>query len=88
MRAFFVYDEKKDKDLLVIPDTDVLAEVDRSVMEIFIDVKPDFTAIRGSRLNQLSPEAFGRIVAARDDDGDVCIAEPGLWPGRMKFHLG
>ena len=88
MRAFFVYDEKKDKDLLVIPDIDVLAEVDRSVMELFIDVKPDFASIRGSRLNQLSPKAFGRIVATRDDDGDVCIAEPGLWSERMQFHLG
>lgn len=88
MRAFFVYDKKQDKDFLVIPDTDVLAVVDRSVTEIFIDVKPDFTSIKGSRLNQLSPEVFGRILATRDDDGDVCIAEPGLWPDRMRFHLG
>lgn len=88
MRAFLVYDVKKDKDLLVIPDTDVLAEVDRDIMAIFIDVKPDFAAIKGSRLKQLSPDAFGCIVATRDDDGDVCIADPALWPDRMRFHLG
>ena len=88
MRAYFVYDVKKDKDHLVIPDTNILTDVDRSIMAIFIDVKPDFSNIGGRRLNDLPPNAFGRIVATRDDDGDVCIADPDLWPQRMRAHLG
>ncbi|MEJ2040560.1 MAG: hypothetical protein P8X55_16770, partial [Desulfosarcinaceae bacterium] len=79
---------KKDKDYIVVPDTDALAAANRSNMAIFIDVKPDFTQIQGDPLNGMAPDAFGRLVATRDDDGDVCIADHQLWPERMRLHLG
>ena len=87
MRAYYIYDEKKDRDYIAIPETNVLADVDRSKISEFIAVRPDFNRFQGSSLNAMQPAAFGRIVATRDDDGDVCVAEAGLWRQRMQVHL-
>ena len=88
MRAYYVYDEKKDQDHIIIPDADVRTPANRLNMEEFIGVRPDFTRIVGQPLNDLAPTVFGRIVATRDDDGDVCVADSRLWQQRMRVHLG
>lgn len=88
MRAYFVYDEPKDMDRLVLPENDLLVSVDRKVMEEFIAVQPDFSQWPGKPISGLAPENFGRIVATRDEKGDVCIVEPTLWQQRMVHYLG
>lgn len=88
MIAYFVHDEKKQSDLLVVPETDALIPVNRSILEAFISVGPDFSKIAGRRLNGLQPESFGKIVATRKSDGDVCILLEPLWRQRMTVHLG
>jgi hypothetical protein len=88
MKAFFIHDTNKQLDLMAIPETDYVVPVDRVVMEAFIAVAPDFSRYTGQRLNGLPPETFGRIVATRETDGDVCIVEESLWGRRMAHHLG
>jgi len=87
MKAFFVYDVKQQKDIMVVPQKDIAITVDRSVMEEFIAVEPDFSKYAGDPLNETPPEALGVIVATRESDGDVCIVEEALWQQRMLFHL-
>lgn len=87
MKAFFVHDEKKQTDLMVVPETDNMVAVNQKVLEEFIAVEPDFTKYSGERLNDLPPETLGVVVATRKSDGDVCIVEEALWQQRMTFHL-
>jgi glutamate-1-semialdehyde aminotransferase len=88
MKAFFVHDANKEKDLLVLPEMDRSVDVDRDILEVFISVKPDVTTIGGTALNGLPVETFGRIIASRSPDGDVCIVDEGLWQQRMAAYLG
>lgn len=88
MKAFFVHDQKKQVDLMAVPETDNFVAVDREVMEEFIAVEPDFSKYSGDHLNNLPPEALGVIVATRRTDGDVCILEETLWQQKMAKHLG
>ena len=88
MKAFFVYDKKKQSDVLVVPETDCLIPVNRAVMETFIAVAPDFSGHAGQSLNGLPARAFGEIVATRQSDGDVCVVDKSLWQQRMAYHLG
>lgn len=88
MQAYYVYDEKKDADVMVIPEMGCMLDVNRHMMTNFISVKPDFSQWQGQDLNGLPPEAMGVVVATRNEDGDVCILEMSLWHERMAFHLG
>ena len=88
MRAFLVHDEKKEIDLIVVPEQEWLVDVNRDVMNDFISVNPDFTKWTGRALKGLTPESFGQIIATREEKGDVCIVEASLWHQRMAFHLG
>ena len=88
MKAFFVFDEKKDEDLVVIPEIDTMVAVSREIMEEFIAVTPDFSKCSGDRLNEMPPESLGVVVAMRKTDGDVCIVEEALWRQRMAAILG
>jgi hypothetical protein len=88
MKAFYIHDEKKRSDIIVVPEIDSMVPVNRAVMEMFIAVEPDFSGYAGKPLNGLPPETFGKIVATRETDGDVCIIETSLWRGRMACHLG
>ena len=42
MLAYYVHDQKKEKDAIVIPDMGCSVPVDRERMEAFISVNPDF----------------------------------------------
>lgn len=88
MQAYYVHDEKKDTDLMVIPETDCMAPVNRSLMEDFISVKPDFSQWQGQALRGIAPDALGRVVATRTEDGDVCIMDIPLWQEKMAAYLG
>ncbi len=87
MKAFMVHDSKKQLDFVIIPEKDILLGVDAKTMADFIAVQPGFAHWAGSSLNGLPPHAFGRLVATREENEDVCIVEPLLWQQRMLFHL-
>lgn len=88
MQVYYVYDAKKDDDFMVIPDKDCMVPVDRSLMEAFISVKPDFSQWQGQDLNGLPPDAMGTVVASRNEGGDVCVLDMPLWHQRMAAFLG
>ena len=88
MRAFLVHDEKKETDVMVLPEQKRLVFVNRQVMNDFISVQPDFSKWSGQDLKGLVPESFGQIIATREENGDVCVVETSLWHQRMAFHLG
>jgi hypothetical protein len=88
MLAYFVHDPRKSSDTIYLPDLGCFVPVDKTLMEKFISVKPDFAGWSGQACTFLTPEEFGTIVATRDDQGDVCIVQQELWRDRMFFHLG
>jgi hypothetical protein len=42
MLAYYVHDQKEEKDAIVIPDMGCSVSVERELMEAFISVNPDF----------------------------------------------
>jgi len=88
MIAYFVHDRKKAKDLIVLPDRGCSAEVTPQRMEAFISVDPVFASWSGDSCGEFAPEDFGTVVATRDDGGDVCVIDGGLWRQRMEHYLG
>ena len=88
MKAYYVHDNRKAMDHIVIPERDIIMAVNRSVMEEFIGVSPKFDQMTGSSLNGLEPKNFGTVIATRDDQGDVCIENAALWQERMQSQLG
>lgn len=88
MKAYFVHDDKKQQDLMILPEADRVCTVDRPIMADFIAVTPNFSQWTGEALNGLSPDTFGSVLATREDDGDVCVIDLPRWQQRMGFHLG
>jgi hypothetical protein len=88
MIAYFVHDPRKKQDTIYLPDLGCFIPVNKAAMERFIAVKPDFASWTGMRCAQVKPEEFGTVVATRDDQGDVCIAQEDLWRERMFANLG
>lgn len=88
MIAYFVYNAKEDRDIVVIPESGCTAAVDGNVMTHFISAKPDFTKVTGEACSAPVPEDFGKVVATREENGDVCIRDAALWQRRMAHHLG
>jgi hypothetical protein len=88
MIAYFVHDPRARVDTVYLPDRGCFIAVDKTVMERFIAVKPDFARWTGQACTALAPEEFGTVVATRDDQGDVCIQREELWRERMLHHLG
>lgn len=88
MIAYFVHDQQKMSDTVYLPDMGCFVPVDRAAMQRFISVKPDFAKWNGQVCTFVKPEAFGTVVASRDDQGDVCIVRQDLWRERMLVHLG
>lgn len=88
MIAYFVHDSKKGSDTIYLPDSSCFVPVDKTAMDRFIAVKPDFANWTGRACTIDAPEEFGTVVATRDDQGDVCIVRQELWRERMLHHLG
>jgi hypothetical protein len=88
MIAYYVHDDKKKDDLIVLPDPGCAVPVDRQRMEDFISVSPEFAKWSGDSCSDLAPEDFGTVVATRDDGGDVCVVNNELWRQRMEYYLG
>ncbi len=88
MIAYYVHDNKKKNDVIVLPDLGCTVTVDRQRMEAFISVNPNFADWSGEACSDLSPQDFGTVVATRDDSGDVCVANHEQWRERMDHYLG
>lgn len=87
MIAYFVYDEKKGQDSIVLPDMGCSVAVTERVMKNFIGVHTDFSTWTGDACDGLSIEDFGTVIASRQSGGDVCIVDRSLWQKRMNYHL-
>jgi hypothetical protein len=87
MIAYYVYDEKKENDTIVIPDMGCSISVSVDIFEKFISVNPDFTEWSGDACGDLSPDDFGVVIATRDDRGDVCVTNNEMWRKRMFFYM-
>jgi len=88
MIAYYVHDEKKENDVIVLPDRECSIPVDAERMEAFISVDPNFAGWSGDTCAAVSPEDFGVVIATRDDGGDVCVVHHELWRERMEYYLG
>jgi hypothetical protein len=88
MLAYYVHDDKKENDVIVLPDMGCSVPVDRQRMEAFISVDPHFASWSGDSCSDLSPEDFGTVVATRDDRGDVCVVDHDRWRECMDYYLG
>jgi hypothetical protein len=88
MIAYYVHDDKKENDVIIIPSRECAVPVDRARLEAFISVDPVFASWPGSACGLISPEDFGVVIATRDDDGDVCVIDQDKWRERMEYYLG
>ena len=88
MIAYFVHDDDKDHDLLVLPEMGCQVAVNAAIMEKFIAVNPEFATLSGDACGDVKPEDFGTVVATREEGGDVCILNPELWRRRMEHYMG
>lgn len=88
MIAYFVYNAREDRDVVVIPESGCAVEVDDAVMERFIAPVPDFARMTGESCAAAVPEDFGKVVATREDGGDVCILDAAMWQRRMAQYMG
>ncbi len=88
MIAYYVYDEKKEKDLVILPEMGCAVAVDEKVMADFIGATPMFAAWSGDTCQIVAPEDFGLVIATREDQGDVCVLKMDLWQERMVHYLG
>jgi hypothetical protein len=87
MLAYFVHDEKKNDDVIVIPDMHCSVTVDAARFEKFISAKPRFAEWSGDACG-LPPENFGKVVATRDEFGDICVLDDDLWRNRVDCYSG
>ncbi|MGB5984015.1 MAG: hypothetical protein WBG37_01825 [Desulfobacterales bacterium] len=87
MDAFYVHDPRKKDDLIILPQSSCSVTVDAQRLREFIGAKPDFAQWSGDACGNLRPEDFGKVVATRAADGDVCILEAELWQQRMAHYL-
>ena len=88
MIAYYVHDDKKENDVIVIPNRECAVPVDRERLEAFISVDPVFASWPGNACGVVSTEDFGVVIATRDDNGDVCVIDPERWRERMEYYLG
>ncbi len=87
MIAYFVHDEKKEKDTIAIPEIGCCVSVTPESFERFISVEPKFSKWEGEECKNLDPKELGTVVASRPEDGDVCIHHDELWRERMFFYM-
>ena len=87
MIAYYVHDEKKENDTIVIPEMGCSIAVTADVLEKFISVNPDFSEWTGDACGHLAPEDFG-IVIANDDASALHVNDHNdKWAARMLFYM-
>jgi hypothetical protein len=87
MIAYFVHDEKKNDDIIMMPAMSCAVTVDKEKLEAFISPAPAFANWSGSTCVDVKPEDFGTVIATREEGGDVCVLKADLWQARMDYYL-
>jgi hypothetical protein len=87
MIAYYVHDEKKNTDVILLPAMGCAVDVDKEKLIAFISPAPAFAKWSGKACVDVKPEDFGTIIASREEGGDVCILEAEIWPARMEYYL-
>ena len=87
MIAYYVHDERKNDDVILVPDMSCAVHVDKEKMEAFISPAPAFANWSGNTCVGVKPEDFGTVVASREEGGDVCVLKAEIWQSRMEYYL-
>ena len=87
MIAYYIHDEKKNDDIIMLPDMGCAVDVDKERMEAFISPAPAFAKWSGNTCVDVKPEDFGTVIASREEGGDVCVLKQALWQARMEYYL-
>ena len=87
MIAYYVHDEKKEDDLIILPQMGCRLSVDPQVFQDFISVAPSFSKWSGDACGEPDPADFGTVLATREEGGDVCVLKQDLWQSRMRHYL-
>jgi hypothetical protein len=87
MIAYFVHDDKKNADIILLPDMSCAVNVDKEKMEDFISPAPAFAKWSGNTCVDVKPEDFGAVVATREEGGDVCVLNAEIWQARMQYYM-
>lgn len=87
MIAYYIHDEKKNEDIIMLPDMSCAVGVDREKLETFISPAPAFANWSGNTCVDVKPEDFGTVIASREEGGDVCILKQEIWQARMEYYL-
>lgn len=85
MIAYFVTGPKADT--LVIPEANLAVTVDRTTLKAFLGDSPAYAGWSGEALGDRAPEAFGRVIARREDDRPPDILDQATWNQRVLHHL-
>ncbi|MGD8366491.1 MAG: hypothetical protein PVG78_02520 [Desulfobacterales bacterium] len=85
MLAYFVHNAKNQNDVIVIPDMHCSVRVDPERFEAFISATPNFAEWSGEAC-ELPPEDMGKVVATRDEFGDVCVLDDDAWRSRVDCY--
>jgi hypothetical protein len=86
MIAYLVHNPETAADRFVLPEMGCAVAVTPERFETFISPGPVFAEWSGDTCGDADPEAFGTVVASRDEAGDVCILHEGLWRERMAAY--
>ncbi|MDJ0781621.1 MAG: hypothetical protein QNJ22_06590 [Desulfosarcinaceae bacterium] len=87
MIAYYVHDDKDGNDVILLPDMSCAVEVNKEKLEMFISPAPAFANWSGNSCVDANPEAFGTVVASREEGGDVCVIKREIWQARMEYYL-
>ncbi|MEJ2639181.1 MAG: hypothetical protein P8010_06365 [Desulfosarcinaceae bacterium] len=87
MIAYYVHDEKKNDDVIVLPDMSCAVTVDKDKLADFIAPAPAFAKWSGNTCVAVKPEDFGTVIATREEGGDVCVLKEETWQARMQYYL-
>ena len=88
MIAYYVYDAENNHDTIVLPDMGCQVPVNPERFQDFISVDPVFAKWSGDTCGDLNPNDMGKVLATREEGGDVCVLKDRLWQNRMNHFLG
>jgi hypothetical protein len=71
--------QNENGEFILIPETEQVITADKENTKAFVAPSPCFKTWIGVHHENLSPEAFGKIIASRDDEGDVAVKDDEAW---------
>ena len=83
-------DKKKKNDegeFIIIPETDQVVTADSQSLKEFISPSACFKTWIGMHHEDVKPEDFGKVIASRDDDGDIRVIDEEVWKKVMLTYI-